>query len=100
MLQRTYPGQLPLVRRDIHNLVIPLDFSDPTDIEMLVESLQSFIKRKVPIRIGLVPTVQSPGAMEQAKTVYHLLDTYGLNAVLMYLEAVSYPLSLLGKPGV
>jgi UDP-glucose:glycoprotein glucosyltransferase len=40
----------PTVRRDIHNLVIPLDFSDPKDIEMLVESLQGFVKRKVAIR--------------------------------------------------
>ncbi|KAI9872733.1 MAG: hypothetical protein M1830_001244 [Pleopsidium flavum] len=87
LLQRTYPGQLPTVRRDIHNLVIPLDLSDPKDIEMLVESLQGFVKRKVAIRIGLVPTMHTAGAMDQAKVVYHLLDTYGLSGMLAYLEA-------------
>ena len=87
--------QLPTVRRDIHNLVIPLDFSDLLDIELLVESLQSFVKRKVPIRIGIVPTLRTVGATDQAKVVYHLLDTYGLGGLLHYLEAVRQTLHTL-----
>ncbi len=68
--------------------MIPLDFSDLKDIEMLVESLQGFVKRKVPIRIGVVPTLRTAGATDQAKAAYHLLDTYGLSGLLHYLEAV------------
>ncbi len=55
---------------------------------MLVESLQGFVKRKVAIRIGLVPTMRTAGATDQAKVVYHLHDTYGLSGMLAYLEAV------------
>ena len=86
LLQRTYPGQLPPVRRDIHNLVVPIDFSDYVDVALVVENLQNFVKRKVPIRFGLVPRIKSPNAAEQAKTVYHLIENYGLGAALNYLE--------------
>lgn len=75
--------------------MIPLDFSDLKDIELLVESLQSFVKRKVPIRIGVVPTLRTAGAMDQAKVAYNLLDTYGLGGLLHYLEAVCQPLRFL-----
>lgn len=89
LLQRTFPGQLPQVRRDIHNVIIPLDFTDPKDVELLVESIQIFVKRAVPIRFGIVPTVKSQNAKDQAAIVYHLLDTYGLGTVFSYLAAVS-----------
>ena len=47
------------------------------------------MKRKVPIRFGLVPKVSGPASVEQAKAVYHLLDTYGLGVALEYLQKVS-----------
>ena len=90
LLQRTYPGQLPSVRRDIHNVVIPMDLTDIKDVELLVESIQIFVKRKVPIRFGIVPTVGSQPAKDQALVLYHLLDAYGLSAVLSYLAKASY----------
>ena len=86
LLQRTFPGQLPPVARDIHNLVIPIDFSSHADVTLVIENLQNFVKRKVPIRFGMVPKINSPAAVEQARIVYHLLDTYGLTGALGYLE--------------
>ena len=53
-----------------------------------MESLQTFVKRKIPIRFGIVPLTFSAAAMDQAKIVYHLQDTYGLGAALAYIEAV------------
>ncbi|KAL2045570.1 hypothetical protein N7G274_001998 [Stereocaulon virgatum] len=87
LLQRTFPGQLPQVRRDIHNVILPMDLSDVKDVELLVETLQGFVKRKIPIRFGIVPTTNSEASVEQAKVAYHLLDTYGLGTLLAYLEA-------------
>ncbi|KAH0556426.1 hypothetical protein GP486_005655 [Trichoglossum hirsutum] len=86
LLQRVHPGSLPLARRDIHNLVVPLDFSDPGDVELVVETLQAFVRRQIPVRFGLVPLLNSESSKKQAKIVYHLLDTYGISAVLSYLE--------------
>jgi UDP-glucose:glycoprotein glucosyltransferase len=76
------------VRKEIHNLVLPVDFANYKDVEIVVETLQSFVKRKVPIRFGLIPKTSSTASDEQAKAVYHLLDTYGLGVALEYLQKV------------
>ena len=86
LLQRTYPGQLPPVRRDIHNLVVPVDFANYADVSLVIQQLQSFVKRKLPIRFGLVPQIKSTASVEQARVIYYLLDTYGLVTALDYLE--------------
>lgn len=70
-------------------MILPLDLTDVKDAELLVESLQTFVKRKIPIRFGIVPMTGTKDAIDQAKLVYHLLDTYGLSAALAYIEAVS-----------
>ena len=85
LLQRTYPGQLPAVRKDIHNLVIPVDFSDYTDVELIVETVLGFVKRQLPIRFGLVPLTRSKNAVNQAMTMYYLVERYGLAAGIDYL---------------
>lgn len=72
----------------MHNLILPIDFADSKDLQIVVENLQSFVKRKVPIRFGLVPQTASTASSEQAKVVYHLFDTYGLSVALQYLEKV------------
>lgn len=86
---------MPTVRRDIHNVVIPLDPTDPKDVEMVIETLQIFVKRKVPIRFGIVPLINSEFAAQQAMIMYHLLDVYGLTTVFAYLEKVSIRLVFL-----
>jgi UDP-glucose:glycoprotein glucosyltransferase len=97
MLQRTYPGQLPQVRKDTFNLVLPVDFSDPLDVSLVTDTLLSFVKRKLNLRIGLVPITRTIASSEQARVVYHLLDTYGLTAAMSYLEG-SYSSQKLASP--
>lgn len=89
LLQRTYPGQFPALRRDVHNVVIPLDLTNLQDNELLVETLQMLVKRQIPIRFGIVPILKSESAVRQAGIVYHLLDAYGLGTVVAYLEQAS-----------
>ncbi len=72
--------------------MIPLDLADVKDIEIIVETLQMVVKRRIPIRFGFVPLLVSPEAIDQAKIVYHLWDTYGLGAVLAYLDIVMSPM--------
>jgi UDP-glucose:glycoprotein glucosyltransferase len=45
-----------------------------------------FVKRKLTIRIGIVPITKTAKAAQQAAVVYHLLETYGLSSVFAYLE--------------
>ncbi|PSN64480.1 UDP-glucose:glyco protein glucosyltransferase precursor [Corynespora cassiicola Philippines] len=87
LLQRTFPGQLPAVRRDIHNVILPVDLTSEDEVFVIAETLLGLVKRGVPIQWGLVPQTRTEGQMAQAKVVYHLLDTYGLSALIKYLNA-------------
>jgi UDP-glucose:glycoprotein glucosyltransferase len=86
LLQRTYPGQLPQVRKEVNNLVVSIDFSEFKDAALVVESIRGFVERKLPIRFGLVPRITSPASADQAKAFLYLLDRYGLATALNYLE--------------
>ncbi|KAI1080300.1 glycosyltransferase family 24 protein [Whalleya microplaca] len=86
LMQRTYPGQLPAIRKDIFNLVVPVDFSNTDDLSLVVLQLQSYIKRMLPVRFGLVPLTPTKEAEERAKSVYHILENYGLAALISYLD--------------
>lgn len=83
---------MPTVRRDIHNVVFPVDLADAEDISMVVQQIQHFIKKRIPVRFGIVPTFQEGASREQAKVARHLLHAYGLGAFMGYLEKVSEPL--------
>ena len=71
-------------------MIIPVDLTDVKDIDMIVETLQIVVKRKIPIRFGIVPLMATKPLEDQAKLVYHLWDTYGLSTVFAYLELVRY----------
>ncbi|KAI8959527.1 glycosyltransferase family 24 protein [Daldinia sp. FL1419] len=89
LMQRTYPGQIPPIRKDIFNLIVPVDLTKPEDLSLVVEQLQTFIKRLLPIRFGLVPLTPTKSAEERAKIAYYLLENYGLSSLMSYLEACS-----------
>lgn len=82
------PGQLPQIRRDIFNVVFPVDLTDVNDIALVVKQLQDFVKRKLPVRFGILPQAFTDASERQAKVIYHLVETYGLGSVMAYLEAV------------
>lgn len=77
---------MPQVRRDLHNVILPVDLSSTEDVLLVVNQIQTFIKRLIPIRFGLVPTVSSPDAISQLKVAHYLQETYGLSPLLRYLE--------------
>jgi UDP-glucose:glycoprotein glucosyltransferase len=56
------------------------------DVHLVVEQLRGFVQRKLNIRIGLVPIVQTVHSVEQARVVYYLVDSYGLSTAILYLE--------------
>ena len=97
LLQRSFPGQLPAVRKDIQNAIVPVDFSDPKAVMMVTDTLSDLIARKVPCRWGIVPITKTKEAAEQARVVYHLQETYGLAAVMQYLH-MSLSKKKIGSP--
>lgn len=77
---------MPQARKDLFNLIFPVDLSSLQDVELVVTQLSEFVKRALPLRFGLVPLTNSNAALEQAKIAYYLLDSYGLSTMVAYLN--------------
>jgi hypothetical protein len=76
------------VRRDLNNIVFPIDLSSPQDVDLVTTTIQVFVKRKIPVKFGVVPTSYSPGSTAQLKVAHYLQETYGLASLMAYLEEV------------
>ncbi|KAJ5338363.1 hypothetical protein N7452_005091 [Penicillium brevicompactum] len=81
-----HPGQLPPVRRDLHNVILPVDLSSPEDMMLVAGNIQMFIKRGIPVRFGLVPTTSSPESIAQLKVAHYLFSGFGLESLAQYFE--------------
>ncbi|OQE15217.1 hypothetical protein PENFLA_c033G04983 [Penicillium flavigenum] len=82
----SYPGQLPPVSRDLHNVVVSMDSSNPEHMMLAAGNLHAFIKRGIPVRFGLVPTTSSPESIAQLKVAHYLFDAYGIDSLVQYFE--------------
>ncbi|KAJ5103763.1 hypothetical protein N7532_004292 [Penicillium argentinense] len=85
-LESWVPGTTPPVARDLHNVVVPVNLSDPEDILLVLRQIQTFIKRMIPVRFGLVPMASSPESTAQLKVAHYLQKTFGLSSLIQYLE--------------
>ncbi|KAF8477194.1 UDP-glucose:Glycoprotein glucosyltransferase-domain-containing protein [Kalaharituber pfeilii] len=83
--RRVFPGQLHQLRKNLYHLVLPLDLTAKEDVSILVEQLIMFVQKKIALRFGIVPLAKSEQAIAQAKVLYYLLDSYNLQAALIYL---------------
>lgn len=88
LLRRVFPGQLHPLRKNLHNLVIPVDFTSKDDLSLISRNIRIYIQRKIALRFGLVPLTKTPESADQAKVVYYLTDRYGVEAALEYIAAV------------
>lgn len=55
LLQPTYPGQMPQVRRNLINVILALDFEKTISHFILAEHITPFISRGLGVRFGTVP---------------------------------------------
>jgi UDP-glucose:glycoprotein glucosyltransferase len=55
-------------------------------MRLVVDQLRGFVQRKLNIRIGFVPIVNTIHSAEQARVLYYLQDSYGLSTSILYLE--------------
>ena len=87
-LQRSYPGQLPAVRRNANNIVVPVDLSSMEGVQVVINHIQIFVQNGIPVRFGLVPLASSPGSSAQLKVAHYLQETFGLASLMQFLEEV------------
>lgn len=52
----------------------------------LAVQLKNLVDRGIPIRFGLVPLTSTPEAEAQAKIVYHLFESYGIESLVTYIR--------------
>ncbi|KAF3934805.1 hypothetical protein ABW20_dc0110185 [Dactylellina cionopaga] len=82
----SYGGQLSSIRKNIHTLVIPLDFSNREDLVLLTQRLFMFVKRGLALRIGVVPVVRNNLGSTNSRIYGALLDSYDLITANNYLK--------------
>jgi UDP-glucose:glycoprotein glucosyltransferase len=70
--------------------VFPVDLTRIDDVDLIVTTIQMFVKRKIPVRFGIVPLAMSEGSVAQLKVAHYLQETFGLASLMTYLEQV-YP---------
>jgi hypothetical protein len=51
-LYRTYPGQMPFLRRNLFNILVPIDIDDNQDLQLL-SWFASVLSQNAPIRVGI-----------------------------------------------
>ena len=99
-LRPSYPGQMTLVAKNLYNLVLALDLSQPDQLQFVVEMIPQYIARKIPIRFGVVPVVTEESedvevydpATAVGLVMWHLSETVGTSVTLKVLaEASSNP---------
>lgn len=73
------------MRRELHNVVMPVDLSDPEDVIFVVQQIQTFVMRGIPVRFGLVPVTSSSASTDQLKVAHYIQETFGVENLLQYL---------------
>ncbi|KAI9101192.1 UDP-glucose:glycoprotein glucosyltransferase-domain-containing protein [Phlyctochytrium arcticum] len=91
LVHRNYPGQLRYVRKNMVNVVIMADLTNPTHLALILQQLE-FIERSIPIRFGIAPLgghAPDSAAMLAAHAFYRLFDKGGVSAAKQFLLQLS-----------
>jgi len=58
-LRPTYPGQLHTIRKNTWNVIMVLDLSLSTSLEVVTQQVAHMVQRGIPIRFGVIPMFDS-----------------------------------------
>lgn len=82
-----YPGQFHTIRRNAHTVILQADLTSAKDRE-LISNFAMFVQRGLPLRWGVVPSVDTEKQAQLAKTWKALLVSTDAATAAEYLEAV------------
>ncbi|PFH63296.1 hypothetical protein XA68_14948 [Ophiocordyceps unilateralis] len=88
LLQRTFPGQIPQIGRNVFNIIAPVDLSTTEDVAF-VSQLVSIVRRGIPLRFGLVPLTSTAAAIAQAKVIFYLMENHTIETLFAYIDGLS-----------
>lgn len=80
-----------LVARNLNNVVLLLDLSQPSALLLVAENVRMYVSRGIPLRFGLVPLVGEHGSAAErvARVVGYLVDTVGRAGAMEFMGEVS-----------
>ncbi|RVD89346.1 uncharacterized protein DFL_000359 [Arthrobotrys flagrans] len=81
-----YGGQLAAVRKNIHTVILPLDFSNREDLTLIAERLNFFVTRDLALTIGIVPVVRNNLGSANSRIFRALLESYDLETAVSYIK--------------
>ncbi|KAH9024388.1 UDP-glucose:glycoprotein glucosyltransferase-domain-containing protein [Lactarius pseudohatsudake] len=95
LLHPTYPGQAPTIRRNMFNVVFVFDLSRSASLHFITNTISMLIDRSYPIRLGIVPIVETEEGTRMARVFYYLTENYGRGATMRFFstggeEALSF----------
>jgi UDP-glucose:glycoprotein glucosyltransferase len=75
------------VRKNLFSVVLAVDVTDPTAINVLAEEINLFVARGIPLRFGLLP-IHSKDATQDSldaiKMCYYLFDEHGVDTLFAF----------------
>ncbi|KAF9051644.1 glycosyltransferase family 24 protein [Panaeolus papilionaceus] len=89
LLRSMYPGQLPIVRKNLFNCILILDLSDRGALNFVANPMANVIERDFPLRFGLVPTPETETGAKMAKLFYYLINEFGKKSTLSFIRSLS-----------
>ncbi|KAF7307809.1 hypothetical protein MKEN_01141000 [Mycena kentingensis (nom. inval.)] len=97
LLRPLYPGQFHNVKLNLFNVVLVLDLSQPTSLNML-SMVANIINRNFPFRFGVVPLSETEEGTKIARLFYHIVRTYGRKKTMLFLKKVGESFIAPGQP--
>ena len=84
-----FPGQFPSIKRNLFNIVLILDLSNPSSLHILGGTIANIIDRGIPFHFGLVPSIASDESRNMAKAVYWLIKNAGRKRTMEWIKKIS-----------
>lgn len=83
--QHLRPGQIPLLRENIHDLIFALNFSDKEQLKVFFTFSKIILDKSLPQQIGLIARGGNEKDKTLAKIFYFIVDTASLKEGLAFL---------------
>ncbi|KAF8954770.1 hypothetical protein BDZ97DRAFT_1908037 [Flammula alnicola] len=88
LLRPMFPGAMPSIKANLFNVVLILDLSQMSSLNLIAGPMTNIINRDIPLRFGLVPVAETEDGKKMAKLLYHLIKNYGRRKTLGFLAAL------------
>lgn len=99
MLKPVFPGQLHPIRRNVFNLILVEDLSRVESLNRVVNEIQGFIKRLIPVHFGIVAVNKENGHIStmMGQSLNYLVEEYGKGNGMKFLTTVLETIRSEGK---